>query len=77
MRQTRIPLTIEHYDKILSFNNDQKDILISYHFNKIKFYGPTGNDVEVKKIDRFPFRFDIIYDSKTKMVYQGKLVENK
>lgn len=77
MRQTGVPLAIEHYDKAISYNADTYNVLVAYSFNKTKFYGPTGAEIIVKGIDKYPFRFDIIYNAKKNTTHQGKLVENK
>jgi hypothetical protein len=77
MRQTGVPLAIEHYDKTISFNVDQNNVLVSYSFNKIKFYGSSGAGIMVKEIDKYPYHFDIIHDSKTNKTSQGKMAENK
>jgi hypothetical protein len=68
-RLTGVPLSIEHYDKIFSFNAEQNNVLVSYSFNKIKFFGPTGIEVIVEDIDKYPYRFDIIYDFETNKAY--------
>ena len=76
-RQTGVPLSIGHYDKTVSFNTDQNNALASYRFNKIKFYGPTGSEIIVKEIDKYPYHFDIVLDLKTNKTHQVNFVENK
>lgn len=69
MRQSGVPLSIEHYDKTISYNADQNNALVSYSFNKMKFYGPTGSGIIIKE-DKYPYRFDIIHDLKENNTYR-------
>ncbi len=68
-RRTGVPLSIEHYDKAISFNAEQNNVLVSYSFNRVKFFGPTGAEIIVEDIDKYPYCFDIIYDFKTNKTY--------
>lgn len=75
LRQTGVPLSIEHYDKTLYFDPDRNNIFVTYCFNKTKFYGPKSSEIVMKDMDKYPFHFDIILDLKTNITTQGKLVE--
>lgn len=77
LRQTGVPLSIEHYDKTVYFDPDKNNILVTYCFNKTKFYGPNSSELVVKDIDKYPFHLNICFDMKTNIATQGKLVENR
>jgi hypothetical protein len=77
LRQTGVPLTIEHFDKISYFQQEQNNALVSYCLNKTKFYGPKSEGIIIKDIDKYPFYFEIVFDLKTNKTEQRKLVDNK
>jgi len=68
LRRTGTPIAVEHYDKSISSISGQNKIIVTYRFNKIKFYGPTGSDIIINDSDKYPYLFEIILDKKTNKI---------
>jgi len=68
-RHTGVPIAIEHYDRSISLMPGQDKIVVTYDFNKSKFYGPAGSEFIIHDADKYPFHFDITMDQKSNNVY--------
>ncbi|MDA3798463.1 MAG: hypothetical protein PF692_05205 [Kiritimatiellae bacterium] len=65
-----MPIAVEHYDRSISLMSIQNKIVVSYNFNKITFYGPSGTGIIINDADKYPFLFDIIIDQKSYEIYK-------
>jgi hypothetical protein len=68
-RETGVPLALEHYNKLINYNQDKTKVYVTYVFDKIKLYGEkTANSLKIKDEDKFPFHFGVMIDLATEKV---------
>ncbi len=73
-RQTGVPKSVPHFDKIFTANTTQTVFIVHYSFNQKKFYGKNWDEKNYPITTGFPDHFSVSYDLVTKKItvlYEG------